>query len=469
MPFPDPGVGMKRHVTTSGKASRARRDKPATPQRRTANAVARRKGSLVTDLQDQVRSLTDELTEARHQQTATSEVLKVISSSPGDLQPVFQAMLENAARVCEAKFGVLFRYGEGAFHAAATLDVPPAYAGFLSRGSFHPEKEPALAGSPLHRLLLSKDVVRIDDHMADPNPGPSSVFGGAQSSIAVPLLKDDELLGAFVIYRTEVRPFTDKQLELVQNFAAQAVIAIENTRLLNELRQRTDDLSKSLEQQTATSEVLKVISSSPGSLDPVFQAMLKNAVNICNARFGALWLYDGERYRAGALHNVPEAFEEFWRRGPHSPSPESGLFRVAKTKQPAQIVDVKAEPGYASGDALIVAGADLAGIRSLVIVPMLKEEELIGAIGIYQQEVRPFSDKQIELVTNFAAQAVIAIENTRLLSELREVTAATDRDFGGVEGHQLVTRRVAAGVPVAPRKRHPHLRGEVRCSMASRG
>ena len=420
MPSPDPGVGMKRHVTTSGKASRARRDKPATPQRRTANAVARRKGSLVTDLQDQVRSLTDELTEARHKQTATSEMLKVISSSPGDLQPVFQAMLENAARVCEAKFGVLFRYGEGAFHAAATLDVPPAYAGFLSRGSFHPEKEPALAGSPLHRLLLSKDVVRIDDHMADPNPGPSSVFGGAQSSIAVPLLKDDELVGAFVIYRTEVRPFTDKQVELVQNFAAQAVIAIENTRLLKELRQRTDDLSESLEQQTATSEVLKVISSSPGALEPVFTAMLENAVQLCDAKFGILNLYEGGAFRHVAMHNVPPAYAAIREGTVVRPHPGGMLDWVVKAKESMHVEDVHELQPYRDGNPNARALGDLGGARTMVTVPMLKDEELIGALAIYRQEVRPFTGKQVDLLQNFAAQAVIAIENTRLLSELRQ-------------------------------------------------
>ena len=386
MPSPDPGMGMKRHVTTSGKASRARRDKPATPQRRTANAVARRKGSLVTDLQDQVRSLTDELTEARHQQTATTEVLKVISSSPGDLQPVFQAMLENAARVCEAKFGVLFRYGEGAFHAAATLDVPPAYAGFLSRGSFRPEKEPALAGSPMHRLLLSKDVVRIDDHMADPNPGPSSVFGGAQSSIAVPLLKDDELVGAFVIYRTEVRPFTDKQIELVQNFAAQAVIAIENTRLLNELRQRTDDLSESLEQQTATSEVLKVISSSPGELEPVFNAMLENATRICEAKFGVLYSFEGDAFRPAAMHNAPPAYGAYGARviRPSLAQPALGRLATQRSMPHRRLQRFQALPGAIR----TWPRGELAGARPLVAVPMLKDDELIGAIIIYRQEVR---------------------------------------------------------------------------------
>jgi GAF domain-containing protein len=233
------------------------------------------------------------------------------------------------------------------------------------------------------------------------------------------MLKDGDLVGAFVIYRQVVRPFTDKQIDLVQNFAAQAVIAIDNARLLNELRQRTDDLSEALEQQTATSDILGVISSSPGELRPVFDAMLANAIRICEAKFGILWLYDGNDFRAGALHDVPAAFVEFWRGSQH-PTPESALGRVVATNRPAHIADLKQERGYLERNALVVAGVELAGMRSLLIVPMLKESELIGAIGIYRQEVRPFGDKQITLLTNFAAQAVIAIENTRLLNELRE-------------------------------------------------
>jgi GAF domain-containing protein len=237
--------------------------------------------------------------------------------------------------------------------------------------------------------------------------------GRIRASLSVALRSHETLLGMINVYRQEIRPFTDNQIALVENFAAQAVIAIENARLLNELRE-------SLQQQTATADVLKIISSSPGELDPVFNAMLEHAVRICNAGFGGLWLYDGNAFHAGALYHVPPEFTEFWKRGPHPPSPESTLARVVRTKQTAQIADLKNEPGYAKGDPLVVAGVDVAGIRSFILVPMLKEGELIGAIGVYQQEVRPFTEKQVALVTNFAAQAVIAIENTRLLSELRE-------------------------------------------------
>jgi len=229
----------------------------------------------------------------------------------------------------------------------------------------------------------------------------------------VPLLKNNELVGAIVIYRQEMRPFTDKQIELVQNFASQAVIAIENTRLLNELRE-------SLQQQTATSEVLQVISSSPGELEPVFQAMLENATRICQAKFGVMWLCEGGGFRSVAVHGPAEHVE--WRRRQPIiyPRPELPLGRITRTRQIVHIADIRTEEAYAEGEPTFVPLADAGGARTLLIVPMLKENELIGAISIYRQEVRPFTDKQIELVKNFAAQAVIAIENTRLLNELRE-------------------------------------------------
>ncbi|MGC1680869.1 MAG: GAF domain-containing protein, partial [Pseudolabrys sp.] len=245
-------------------------------------------------------------------------------------------------------------------------------------------------------------------------------LSGARTVLTVPMVKENELIGAIVIYRTEVRPFSDKQIELVKNFAAQAVIAIENTRLFNELRQRTGDLSEALEQQTATSEVLKVISSSPGELKPVFDALLANAVRICDAKFGVLFLTEGDAFRYVALHGAPPAFAEARRREPVTHvKPGTTIGRVAATKKPAQTVDIRAEPAYTS-DPERIPILELAGARTILGVPMLKESQLVGAIVIYRQEVRPFTDKQTELLSNFAAQAVIAIENTRLLNELRE-------------------------------------------------
>jgi two-component system, NtrC family, sensor kinase len=362
--------------------------------------------------QDKLDQLSREVDDARQRETATSEVLKVINSSPGKLKPVFEAMLEQATRICDAKFGIVFRYESGLFHPVASLDLPPALADFMAKqGAFAPQR-----GQLFGRLCESNTVINVVDRATDPNPSPSFRYGGARSSIAVPMHKGNELIGAFFIYRTEVRPFTEKQIELVQNFAAQAVIAIENARLLNELRLRTGDLSEALEQQTATSEVLKVISSSPGELKTVFQTLLENATRICEAAFGSMLQREGDVFRRVALHNAPAAFAEFHARAPLvDPRTVSDLKRVVETKQVVHVADTAAE----HPDAPI---AKYAGGRTLLIVPMLKDEELIGIVGIYRQEVRPFSEKQIDLVKNFAAQAVIAIENTRLLSELRQRT-----------------------------------------------
>jgi adenylate cyclase len=244
-------------------------------------------------------------------------------------------------------------------------------------------------------------------------------LNGYRTILAVPMLREGAAIGTIAIRRTEAQLFTDRQVALVESFAAQAVIAIENTRLLNELRQRTDDLSESLEQQTATSEVLRVISRSPGELEPVFQTMLANAVRICEANFGILLRLTDGTFWVEALQNVPPAYAEFMAPGMR-PGPDTALGRLMLAKQPVHIPDVAAEKAYLEGDAVRVATAELAGTRSLLAVPMLKESELVGAIVIYRQEVRPFTDKQIELVTNFAAQAVIAIENARLLNEVRQ-------------------------------------------------
>ena len=355
--------------------------------------------------------LLSELRESLEQQTATSEVLQVISSSPGDLQPVFEAMLENAVRICHAQFGVMHRFVGDEFESVASLNIPPALDEFLRRRGLGK----AIPESDMDQLTKSKQVVHTLDMQAAPVAAPPAKFAGARTQLAVPMLKDGALIGAIAIFRREVKPFSDKQIELVTNFAAQAVIAIENTRLLSELR-------KSLEQQTATSEVLKVISSSPGDLEPVFEAMLANAVRICEAKLGTLFLSEGDAYRTAALYGAPPAFAEARRRNPLlKPDPGTGLGRVAATKKAVQIADIRQEPAYTDNPSR-ASVLDLAGARTMLNVPMLKDNELVGQIGIFRQEVRPFTDKQVELVSNFAAQAVIAIENARLLKELRQRT-----------------------------------------------
>ena len=358
---------------------------------------------------------TRELSELLQQQTATAEVLQVINASPGALAPVFEAMLEKAMHLCEADFGGLWTMEEDRYVAVALRGVPQPYATFLAETTAIPGPGTApyrfLHGE---RLIHNLDLAAEEPYRTgDPQRRALVDLGGARTALQVPLSKEDAVLGVITIYRQEVQPFTDKQIELVKNFAAQAVIAIENTRLLNELRQ-------SLEQQTATAEVLSVISSSPGDLEPVFQSMLQNAARLCEAKFGTLNLFDGEVFRNVALYNVPRAYLETKLHEVIHPYPQSGLAHIMRTKQIALIEDVRESAGYRSGDPAVTAVADLGGARTFMIVPMIKENALVGVIGIYRQEVRPFTDKQIALVQNFAAQAVIAIENTRLLNELRQ-------------------------------------------------
>ena len=386
-------------------------------------------------LLDELRQRTDDLTvrttdltEALEQQTATSEVLQVISSSSGDLQPVFATMLGNAARICDAKFGNIFRWDGDAMHLVATHNTPPAFAEYRKRRPL-----PLKPNLPFGRMVAAKIVVHCADTAAlpayteqrDPDVVAAVELGGIRTFVAVPMLKENKLIGAVIVYRQEVRPFTDKQIELVQNLAAQAVIAIENARLLNELRQRTTDLTErtadlteALEQQTATSEVLQVISSSPGDLQPVFEAMLANAVRICDATFGNIYRWDGDAFSLVATHNTPLAYAEARRRSPVRPNPNNIFGLMVATKAVAHVPDAaeqreRGNPEYATA-------VELGGVRTCLAAPMLKEHELIGSISLFRQEVRPFTDKQIALITNFAAQAVIAIENARLLNELRQ-------------------------------------------------
>ena len=378
-----------------------------------------------TRLLNELRQRTDDLTKSLEQQTATSEVLQVISSSPGDLEPVFATMLGNAARICDAKFGNIFRWDGDAFSLVATHNTPPAFAEYRKRRPL-----PLKPNLPFSRMVVTNAVVHCADAAAlpayteqrDPDIVAAVELAGIRTFVAVPMLKENKLIGALIVYRQEVHPFTDKQIALVQNFAAQAVIAIENARLLSELRQRTDDLTKSLEQQTATSEVLSVISSSPGDLGPVFQAMLENAVRICDAKFGNVYRAEGDGLRIVATHNTPSVFAEARRSSAYfSPGPKNPVRRMMTTKAVVHVTDVAATDAYAEREPAAVASVELGGTRTLVIVPMLKDNELVGAFMLARQEVLPFTDKQIELVKNFAAQAVIAVENTRLLNKLREL------------------------------------------------
>src|SRR5262249_42023136 len=350
-------------------------------------------------------------------------VLKVISGSPGELAPVFETMLAKATELCEASYGTLWLCaGEGFRAVALHGGLPEAYTAPLRDGRvWYPGQAVAIT-----RVAKTRKTVQVADLSKDQgyrDRSPLQVaaveLAGIRTLVVVPMLKESIMVGAIAIYRREVRPFTDKQIILLENFAAQAVIAIENARLLNELRQRTDDLSESLEQQTATSEVLGVISSSPGELEPIFQAMLANATRLCGAEFGALEVDEADGSRIAAVYNVPPALAAI-QHTPFRIHPKSGYAEMRRTKQAVHVDDIRAMAPYLEGDPRLVAYADLGGARTTLGVPMLKEDAFVGAIAIYRQEVRPFSAKQIELVKNFAKQAVIAIENARLLNELRE-------------------------------------------------
>ena len=332
--------------------------------------------------------------------------------------------MEKAVRICEAKFGNIYRVEADGLRNVATYNTPADFAKRLRSSSyFSPSPK-----NPVRHMMETKAVVHVVDAAAteayaehEPIVVASVELGGTRTLVIVPMLKDNELVGAFTLARQEVRPFTEKQIALVTNFAAQAVIAIENARLLNELR-------ASLQEQTATSEVLQVISSSPGDLEPVFSAMLEKAVRICDATFGNIYRWDSDTLQLVATQNTPPAYAEHRRRSPFRADQNNSVARMITSKKVVHLLDAATNETYATRrDPTVVAAVELGGIRTALIVPMLKDDELVGAFIVSRQEVRPFTEKQIALVTNFAAQAVIAIENARLLQELRQRTDEVEK------------------------------------------
>jgi GAF domain-containing protein len=387
---------MKRRSRVSGERAKAQRSNALKLKNlSTMKQAARRTSSAAR----KVARLIRDLEEAREQQRATSNVLRAMSQSEYQLQAVLQSVAETAARLSRSDGAVIFQLGGGVYRFAAGYSLGSAYLEIEREAIIFPGPDTLIG-----RAAMTRNVARIDDAFTDPLYGrkDDAKIEGNRSMIGVPLMREGEPVVVIGLARRRVDPFGDREIELATTFATQALIAIENARLLNELRQRTADLSEALEQQRATSDLLQVISGFPGDLEPIFQTMLAKAVGICGANFGNMFLYEDNAFRAVAMYNAPEAYVKARTSAPFSRPPDSGLGRLVATKEVVQIADLKAEEGYANGDPFIIAGVELAGIRTLLAVPMVKEGRLIGCIVFYRPEVRPFTDRQIELVKGFA-------------------------------------------------------------------
>jgi class 3 adenylate cyclase len=419
---------MKRRSSASGEPARSRRPKSSKSKGRNRPKVQSSRSSR-GGAETEATALRRELHEALEQQTATAEILASISGSTGDTRHVFETILDNLLRLFGTRFALILLIRDGMLHVAG-LKGESGFEKFA-------ENYPLPLDDRLHaaKAILAGRALQIVPVIGNPEAAPitqklAPEFG-YNALLSVPMIHDGKVIGVLNTAHRDPIEFTDKQVALIKSFAAQAVIAIENARLLNELRQRTTDLTErtadlteALEQQTATSEVLQVISSSPGDLQPVFAAMLENAVRICNATFGNIYRAEDDGLRIVATHKTPPAFAEARGRSPVRPNPNNILGRMIATKKAVHVLDAAEQreqfPEYGTA-------VELGGVRTCLAVPMLKENELIGSISLFRQKVLPFTDKQIALVTNFAAQAVIAIESTRLLKQLRERTEEVEK------------------------------------------
>ncbi|WP_439399251.1 GAF domain-containing protein [Bradyrhizobium sp. PMVTL-01] len=365
---------------------------------------------------NEVQAKTRDLEESLQQQTATSEVLQIINSSPSELAPVFDAMLARAMRLCEAAFGGLWLFKDEGYRAVALRGVPPAYARYLETTTATPGPHTApyrfLHGE--RSAIQNEDLAAEEPYLAgDPQRRALVDLGRARSALQVPLVNNDRVLGVITIYRQQVKSFSEKQVALLENFAAQAVVAIENARLFSETKE-------ALERQTATAEVLEVISSSPGDLKPVFDRMLAKAMHLCEAQCGFIYRIEQGAMRAVAEIGVPPAFAEYRRTNLHTGGAATPVDVMRATRKPAHVHDARESEPYRKGNPNAVAGVDLGGARTVLYVPMIKNDDIVGVINVYRQEVRPFTEAQIALLENFASQAVIAIENARLFNETQE-------------------------------------------------
>src|SRR2546428_8661828 len=427
-----------------------------TPREANADLLAE-----ITALRDRVASLTREnaelqgaLTQGSHWEAAISEILGVISSSPTDVQPVFDVIVQSATRLCDAAWGGAFRFDGRLQTFTASYNVTATELEVLRREFPRPLTRDRATG----RAIVDRRVVHIPDLQEDPEfAGAPLRTVGFRSVLAVPMLRHGEPIGVLGLWRRKVQPFTDQQIALLKTFADQAVIAIENVRLFTELQEKNRALTQAhaqvteaLEQQTATSEILGVISRSPTDTQPVFDTIVQSAVRLCDGLFGLVFRFDGELMHLAAHHNyTPEALQALQEMLPMRPRLDSPLTaaRAILSRAVVSVEDVLAEPGYARHV------AQAGGFRSLLAVPMQREGNSLGSIFVARKQPGPFSDRQIELLKTFADQAVIAIENVRLFKELEarntDLTEALEQQTAPAEVLRAISRTLADVQPVS--------------------
>jgi two-component system NtrC family sensor kinase len=422
-----------------------RSEKPKLRRHKQPTTAASQRSS-VADLRKELKQRKRELahtqellTEALQQQTATADVLKVISRSKFDLQPVLDALLASACGLCEADIGTI-RYREGGgYRLATTFGCKPEWIDHLSRYSAKPDR-----GSIFGRTIVDGRTVHFPDVLADPDfqrHGAQKLMG-FRAALGVPLVRDGQTFGVISLLRFAVGSFSGKQIELIQTFAAQAVIAIENARLFDEVQAKTRDLEESLQQQTATADVLKVISRSAFDLQAVLSTLVSSAARLCDADMAFIMRREGDVYRAGAAVGFSEEYVHFLEANPIVPDRGTITGRAVLERRTVQIADVSADQEYT-----LRQSTRLAGQRTALGVPLLRENEPIGAVVIARKRVQKFSDKQIELVTSFAAQAVIAIENARLFNEVQQRTRELSKsleDLRTAQDRLIQTEKLAS-------------------------
>ena len=401
------------------------------------------------------RSRNRELAEALEQQRVTGEILRAIANSSTDSRPIFETIVANAARLCDANFAFVMLNEGGRLVLAARTDCSPEFAAFLQGG------KPPNRATTTGRAALERRPVQVLDFLTEPGTVVTEAHRSEQvrTVLAVPMCREEELLGIISVWRREVRAFSDRQIALLETFASQAVIAVENARLLAELQARNRELTDALEQQTATSEVLKVISRSTFELEPVLRSLVEYATKLCAAEQGFIFRRDNDGYRLAVAYRAPEQFKEWRQAGAIQPGDGTITGRVALEGRAVQIIDTQEDREWRAvhRDA---PGTDV--VRTLLGVPMLRENQSIGVICLWRTVVQPFTDKEIELITTFADQAVIAIENVRLFRELE----TRNKDIAEALEQQTATAEILRAISASPSDPQPVFQAIVRNAVA---